>query len=213
MTREFPLKIPSAQQRGVVVKFDAERGFGFIRPDDAAGAADRDVFVHVRNVPGRRALHPGQRVAYHLARTDRGLAAVNVQVETGLLSGLARSLYARFILIGLGSALLLLFGLAAALDRPTSLALWLAMWVVAMSAATYGIYRYDKAMAEARKARVPEAVLHLLSALGGSPGAFAGMRWPTRHKTGKPLFQAIFWLIVAVQLGAAIFWIVSESGL
>ena len=39
--------IPSTEQHGVVVKCDAERGYGFIRPDGAKGKTDQDVFVHV----------------------------------------------------------------------------------------------------------------------------------------------------------------------
>ena len=71
--------IPSTEQHGVVVKWDAEKGYGFIRPDGAKGTADQDVFVHVRNVEGRRDLTPGQGASYHLTRTDKGLAAINVR--------------------------------------------------------------------------------------------------------------------------------------
>ena len=107
MPKETQEKIPSGQQRGVVVMFDAERAFGFIRPDGAKEGEDKDVFVHVRNVEGHKNLHPGQRVSYHLTRTDKGPAAINVQA--GSVLGIP---YLKYSLIGLGTALLLLFGLA-----------------------------------------------------------------------------------------------------
>ena len=194
MAKDSQEKIPSGQQRGVVVMFDAERAFGFIRPDGTKEGEEKDVFVHVRNVEGHKNLHPGQRVSYHLTRTDKGPAAINVQAGSVLSIP-----YLKYTLIGLGSALLLLFGLAAAVNRPTSFALWLVMWVAALSLVTFGIYGYDKGQAQSGGPRVPEAVLHLLGLLGGTPGAFIAMRM-FHHKTSKQSFQTIFWLTVAVQL-------------
>jgi uncharacterized membrane protein YsdA (DUF1294 family)/cold shock CspA family protein len=205
MAKESQEKIPSSQQRGVVVMFDAERAFGFIRPDGAKEGEEKDVFVHVRNVEGHRALHPGQRVSYHVTRTDKGLAAINVQA--GSVLGIP---YLKYSLIGLGTALLLLFGLATALDRPASFALWLAMWVAALSLVTFGTYGYDKAQAQGGGPRVPEAVLHLLGLLGGTPGAFIAMRM-FHHKTSKQSFQTVFWIIVAVQIIALLSWVLISA--
>ena len=187
--------VPSTEQHGVVVKWDAEKGYGFIRPDGAKGTTDQDVFVHVRNVEGRRDLTPGQGASYHLTRTDKGLAAINVR--PGSVLGTP---YLKYTLIGIGSALLLLLGLAFGLDRPTSLALWLVLWVLALSIAAFGVYGYDKGQAQRGGGRVPEVVLWLLAALGGSPGAFIAMR-VFHHKTSKTSFQIVFWVIVAVQVG------------
>ena len=124
MAKATQQKTPSGQQRGVVVMFDAERAFGFIRPDGTKEGEEKDVFVHVRNVEGHKKLHPGQRVSYHLTRTDKGPAAINVQA--GSVLGIP---YLKYSLIGLGTALLLLFGLASVMNRPASFALWLVMWV------------------------------------------------------------------------------------
>jgi uncharacterized membrane protein YsdA (DUF1294 family)/cold shock CspA family protein len=204
MPKETQEKIPSGEQRGVVVMFDGARGFGFIRPDGAKEGEERDVFVHMRNVEGHKNLHPGQRVSYHVTRTDKGPAAINVQAGSVLGTP-----YLKYSLIGIGMALLLLFGLATALDRPTSFVLWLVMWVGALSLVTFGIYGYDKAQAQGGGPRVPEAVLHLLGLLGGTPGAFIAMRM-FHHKTSKQSFQTVFWLIVAVQLGALMWWLLNR---
>ena len=204
MPKDTQEKIPSGQQRGVVVMFDATRGFGFVRPDGAKEGEEKDVFVHVRNVEGHKNLHPGQRVSYHVTRTDKGPAAINVQAGSVLGTP-----YLKYSLIGLGTALLLLFGLATALDRPTSFALWLVMWVGALSLVTFGVYGYDKAQAQGGGPRVPEAVLHLLGLLGGTPGAFIAMRM-FHHKTSKQSFQTMFWLTVAVQLGALMWWLLNR---
>lgn len=53
---------------GTVKWFNAQKGFGFIQPDDGS----KDVFVHVSAVEraGFRQLNEGQRIQYELA-TDR----------------------------------------------------------------------------------------------------------------------------------------------
>jgi uncharacterized membrane protein YsdA (DUF1294 family) len=61
----------------------------------------------------------------------------------------------------------------------------------------------DKQRAIAGERRVPEADLLMLACLGGTPGAFAA-RHLFRHKTRKQPFSTWLMLIAAIQLGAAI---------
>ena len=61
---------------GVVTRYDAERGFGFIAPD--AGGAD--LFVHVSVVGGADALQEGDRVRYKVRQSDRGPQADSVEL-------------------------------------------------------------------------------------------------------------------------------------
>lgn len=60
---------------GVVARFDAERGFGFITPD--AGGAD--LFVHVSVLRGAEALQEGDRVRYKVRQSERGPQADRVE--------------------------------------------------------------------------------------------------------------------------------------
>jgi CspA family cold shock protein len=55
--------------QGTVKWFNAQKGFGFIQPEDGSG----DVFVHISAVEraGLRGLNEGQKVSYDLA-TERG---------------------------------------------------------------------------------------------------------------------------------------------
>jgi uncharacterized membrane protein YsdA (DUF1294 family)/cold shock CspA family protein len=183
------------EQHGVVVKYDRDRGFGFIRPDGTPADADRDIFFHVSEVNGRRDLIPGQRVRYRVAQTQKGPAAIAVTPGSALTTP-----YLLFGLIGAGAAIVLLVALLAVFGHPQRAGAWLALWVLALSITAFFIYGFDKSQAQRGGLRVPEAVLHLLSLLGGSPGSFAAMR-VFHHKTSKRSFQAVFWLIVAVQLG------------
>jgi len=67
--------VPARGGEGVVARYDAERGFGFIAPD--AGGAD--LFVHVSVIRGAEALHPGDRVRYQVRQSDRGPQADRVE--------------------------------------------------------------------------------------------------------------------------------------
>lgn len=72
-------------------------------------------------------------------------------------------------------------------------------WIIGVSLASFGTYGYDKSIAGRGVTRVPEVVLHLLTALGGTIGSFAGMQI-FRHKTQKKSFQLVFWVIVVIQI-------------
>ncbi len=61
---------------GVVARYDAERGFGFITPD--AGGAD--LFVHVSVLRGTEALEEGDRVRYKVRQSERGPQADRVEL-------------------------------------------------------------------------------------------------------------------------------------
>ena len=54
---------------GVVKWFNAQKGFGFIQPDDGG----TDVFVHISAVEraGMATLHEGQKLSFELERDQR----------------------------------------------------------------------------------------------------------------------------------------------
>jgi uncharacterized membrane protein YsdA (DUF1294 family)/cold shock CspA family protein len=172
-----------------------KEGYGFIRPEANRNVEGKDVHFALRQVEGHKNVRQGQAVSYYVTRSDKGVTAIKVRPGSALSTP-----YLKFLLIGVVSALLLLAGLVIVLDQPASLPLWIALWVAAFSIATYGVYAYDKAQAQSSGLRVPEAVLQLMGALGGTPGAFIAMR-AVHHKTKKAQFQVVFWLIVAAQVG------------
>jgi CspA family cold shock protein len=69
------LDAPARGGEGVVARYDAERGFGFITPD----AGGDDLFVHVSVLRGTEALHHGDRVRYQVRQSDRGPQADRVE--------------------------------------------------------------------------------------------------------------------------------------
>ncbi len=64
--------------RGRVKWFSADKGFGFIAPDDGS----KDVFVHRNNVSGLgydEGLRDGEEVEYDVEQTPKGLSAMSVK--------------------------------------------------------------------------------------------------------------------------------------
>jgi uncharacterized membrane protein YsdA (DUF1294 family) len=100
-------------------------------------------------------------------------------------------------------AVVIMFGIRSFL--PTATVTSLLAYLLAMSLVTFGYYWLDKYQAQRAGRRVPEVVLHGMALLGGSPGAYVAMR-QFRHKTIKPRFQRIFWIIVFLQAVALGWW-------
>ncbi|MBX9739494.1 MAG: cold shock domain-containing protein [Beijerinckiaceae bacterium] len=68
-------------QQGTVKFFNAEKGYGFIKPDDGG----RDIFVHVTAVEsaGLRSLSEGQRITYEIEpdKKGKGPKAVDLKID------------------------------------------------------------------------------------------------------------------------------------
>jgi uncharacterized membrane protein YsdA (DUF1294 family) len=73
---------------------------------------------------------------------------------------------------------------------------WLALYYGA-SIVTYGVYARDKTAAQNAGWRTPELTLHLMSLVGGWPGALIAQVL-LRHKTRKPSFLVGYWFTVIV---------------
>ena len=65
---------------GTVKFFNAQKGYGFIQPEDGG----QDAFVHISAVEraGMRTLNQDQKISYDLEEDQRGkTSAVNLQVD------------------------------------------------------------------------------------------------------------------------------------
>lgn len=181
--------------QGVVVKFDAKKGFGFIQPDGQT----EQVFVHANAVTTAGRLTPGQRVTFDVTASPKGLRASNV-VVAGATAKAAQTRHTAPI------SPYTLFGGLAVIDTLLVMALgmfvfslaWLWAYLIAINVTTFLLYTYDKAVAGSGQMRVPERTLHLAELFGGTPAGIIGQR-VFHHKSAKGSYQLTFWIIFAVQ--------------
>ncbi|MDT4897015.1 MAG: hypothetical protein QOH25_2092 [Acidobacteriota bacterium] len=183
------------RHKGSIAKWNDERGFGFISPSEEGSS----VFVHISSFP-RSDRRPGvnEAVSYTLAFDSHGRPQANdVRFIVGSHSAsLMRQIPRSGIAVPIAFAISFLAALAA-LAAVGWLALhWLALYYVA-SIITYGIYAQDKTAAQNAGRRIPESTLHLMSLVGGWPGALIA-QVVLRHKTRKPSFLIGYWFTVIV---------------
>jgi uncharacterized membrane protein YsdA (DUF1294 family) len=81
------------------------------------------------------------------------------------------------------------------------------IYLITISLITFLFYGYDKYQAKYNRIRIPGIVLHLLTLMGGTVGAFLGQIL-FHHKTKKWEFQLVFIMIVVVQVGLIVWWVV-----
>lgn len=82
---------------------------------------------------------------------------------------------------------------------------WLLVAVyLAVSLVTFCAYWWDKASARKGRWRIAESSLHIMSLLGGWPGALLGQRF-LRHKSSKQKFLYIFWVTVFLNVAVLLY--------
>lgn len=187
------------RHQGRLTVWKDDRGFGFITSDGGG----EQVFVHVTAfAEGGPRPSGGERVSYELRTDQRG----RPQAAEVRLVGAARvaSLLRR---PDTAPLLLALFFLAAV--GVAALTGWLPgavlLLYLAASAITFVVYALDKSAARKDRWRTRESTLHLLSLVGGWPGALAAQRL-LRHKSVKPSFRVAYWATVVVNV-LAIGWL------
>ena len=78
------------------------------------------------------------------------------------------------------------------------------------SCCTFIVYAFDKSAAMNRRWRTQESTLHLLSVMGGWPGALIAQKM-FRHKLKKTEFLIAFWITVAMNC-SFLGWSATEQG-
>ncbi|NND44201.1 MAG: DUF1294 domain-containing protein [Xanthomonadales bacterium] len=195
------------RHRGIIERWNDQRGFGFIRPEDGSG----DVFLHISALEsGNPRPSAGKSVSYRLGQDRRGRARAKAVRIAGATRASVRRRPRR---AGKRAALVISPGFLAGVgalvtaDRLPPGVLWL---YLAASIVTFVVYAMDKSAARQGGWRVPESTLHLLAVVGGWPGGLIAQR-VLRHKSRKPSFQAAFWLMVVLNC-AALVWVLTPEG-
>jgi uncharacterized membrane protein YsdA (DUF1294 family) len=79
-------------------------------------------------------------------------------------------------------------------------------YLIGINTLAFFIMGYDKRMAQKKKRRIPERHLFWYAFIGGSVGAFIGMR-VFRHKTQHTNFQYGIPAIILLHIAAAVYFL------
>ena len=189
--------------QGRITGWKDDQGFGFVTPNGGGTRA----FVHIKAFQ-RSANRPqdGDLITYELSTDTKGRStAMNI------LFALVPQPVQQKKITWAGSILALIFyGFLCTLvflNKLPRQALWLYSGASILAFLMYGL---DKSSARSHGRRIPEQTLHMVSLLGGWPGALVAQK-VFRHKTQKAAFQRVFWVAVVVNLGV-LGWVVSQGG-
>ncbi len=195
------MMMSSQRENGVLVQWDDAKGYGFIAPQ--GGGAKR--FVHIKAF-GMRARRPfvGERLSFVAGSDAQGKPrALQVQSLEPRAPAAAAPAASGGAAAASGSASLWLVPAFASLVLVCQLAFELprAVWgaYFSMSMASFLVYALDKRAARLRQWRVAESTLHLLALACGWPGALLAQQ-TLRHKSSKPAFRRVFWLMVLLNV-------------
>ncbi|HSN72296.1 MAG TPA: cold shock and DUF1294 domain-containing protein [Steroidobacteraceae bacterium] len=189
--------------QGRLTQWNDIKGFGFVIPTDGGARA----FVHIKaftGLQGRPA--DGDSLTYSVAKDSRGrLRAIDIRIE-GRAGRSARSGSTWVATALVVPFACILAGLVLLGRIPVAIPLIYAIG----SLLTFIIYGFDKSAAMNGRHRTPETTLHILSLVGGWPGAFYAQH-TMRHKSRKREFQFVFWITVVLNC-SALAWATTEDG-
>ena len=185
------------RDQGRLTDWNDEKGFGFVTPDDGGLRA----FVHIKAFSYRtRRPRKGDVITYQLGWDPAGRPrAQNIlfrEMRPAAAAAGSKPDIKSASQYALATASLVAVLVLAAMDKIS----WLVpLAYVSVSLLLFCVYAFDKSAAMNRRYRTPEATLHLLSMLGGWPGALVAQSL-FRHKTAKISYRVTFFFIVAIHV-------------
>jgi uncharacterized membrane protein YsdA (DUF1294 family)/cold shock CspA family protein len=191
--------------QGKLTHWNDEKGYGFVEPN---GGGDRS-FVHIKSFQ-KRSRRPveGDLITYEQVKESKGkFKAENVSLVSDRKFKTATPQNSR----KLGSIVSITFCVALiAVTLLKLIPIEVLYLYVGASVLAFMTYAYDKSSARNGRWRTPENHLHLLSLIGGWPGAFYAQN-KLKHKSSKKAFKQIYWLTVVINICAFV-WLLSEQG-
>jgi uncharacterized membrane protein YsdA (DUF1294 family)/cold shock CspA family protein len=190
--------------KGKITHWNEQKGYGFITP--AKGA--KQVFVHINAFVNRqRRPELNESVSFSMSTDQQGRPCAAQVRRAGETSPKTAKFFTGFITILIAVAFIAFVKVSVVLfDIPVQIL----YFYLATSALTLLLYSKDKWAAKRDAWRTEENTLHLLSLLGGWPGALIAQQ-TLRHKSRKEEFRLVFWITVVLNC-CAFGWLFTKQG-
>ena len=176
-------------------------------PGSSAQHAGKRIFIHINAFKNRNRRPETNQIVAYAVSTDRQGRPCAVQATLAgdrLVEDKNRNSVSLPVI---GAAIFLVLVVISVLASKIP-AVILAIYVVA-SLVTYVAYAVDKSAAKKGSWRTQESTLHLLSLIGGWPGAVVAQQ-TLRHKSKKESFRVAFWVTVILNCGIFV-WLLMPS--
>lgn len=191
-------------ENGIIAKWQEEKGFGFIRPKDGG----KELFFYINQYSHRhKRPQTSLEVQFYKSIDSKGrVCAIDVAPIKGHKDNgyQIRQKLNSIILLTLFCSLLYFLYISKLV--PIELTYFYGI----MSVLAFSMYAKDKNAAEWGRWRTSESTLHLLSVLGGWPGAAVAQSF-LRHKSKKMSFRVTYWVTVITNC-CALFWFTTSNG-
>ena len=193
------------RQKGKVKSWNDDKGCGFIQPM----LDGKDIFFHISGFStNKRRPEVGQVVTYRMGKDSAGrVRAESISFSADQVTAAANKASGSHFSVVLAPLFLVFVALSAVF---TPLPLTVVGLYLILSVLTFIFYWMDKYRAQRGGQRTPENTLHLLSLLGGWPGAVFAQQL-LRHKTKKQSFRQVFWFTCVANC-VILGWLMTEQG-
>ena len=192
------------RDKGRLTTWNDDKGYGFITPITGS----ERIFVHISAFQNRnRRPSLNQIVTYTRSTDNKGrICAVEATLSGDRLKKVIPTVKS-FTQIRVAVVFL---SLAAVIVVLGVLPFQVLILYLALSLITFAAYAMDKSAARKGAWRTKESTLHLLSLIGGWPGALVAQQ-KLRHKSRKKQFMVVFWATVILNC-LGFLWLLTESG-
>ena len=193
--------------QGKIINWNDDKGFGFVEPN---GGGER-AFVHIKafNPRSRRPVN-GEMITYQLVHENhKRYKAENIKFTRQTGTSNSRNKVKNNSKLGARLTLLFCLALLASVFFGKLPFVVIGLYIVT-SFIAFIAYAIDKSAAKNGRWRTKENTLHMLSLIGGWPGAYFAQT-TLRHKSSKKEFKNIYYATIILNLGA-LFWLHTENG-